>query len=83
MSYGKPTIGVIKGDGRDLLERANGSVFADENPESIKDAILKIATMSNEEKLRLGSNNKEFYNKNLTVDQISSVLEGVLKDSIN
>lgn len=81
MSYGKPIVGIIKGDGKDLLAKANGTVFANEDPESIKEAILKIASMSKQERLKLGSNNKSYYDKNLTVDQIVSAIEDELIDS--
>ena len=75
--YGKPFFAVIHGDGRDLLEKIGGAVFSDkEDPASIKDAILKFLSLSEEEKLRMGEANKKCFEEHFS---FSSCMEQINK----
>lgn len=82
LSYKKPIIGVIKGDGKDLLIKAGGSLFADETPEDIAKAFDKIASMGDKEKLSMGESNLKYYKDNLTNDKLIQSIEGVLTKSL-
>ena len=79
MAFKKPILAVLKGDGRWLLEESKGAVFADENAESIANAIREMMKMSKENLALLGSNNYNYYHHNLTVKKIT---EEILKELI-
>ena len=72
MKYGKPLMVVAKGDTYDMLNKARGSVFADENPESIAKAIDEICSLK--EKDQLGLNNKKYFDENFTAEKLSQLL---------
>lgn len=79
MKYGKPLIGVIKGDARDLLEKAGGTIFADENPQQISDIFDKTCTFSDEKKMEMGANNKEYFDEYLTAEKLTNQIFDLLK----
>ena len=80
--YKKPIIGIIKGDGRDLLEKAGGSIFADENAEDIANAIDKLMNTPEKEKLIMGEKNFSYYESNLTNDKLIHSIEEELTKSV-
>ena len=69
--FARPILGVISGDGKEMLENAKGGVFADENLNSIADSYVKICSLSDEEKKTLGESNKEYFLNNLTLEKIT------------
>ena len=80
MTYGKPLIGVIQGDGKELLEKAKGTLFADENPEKIANCIEKICELSENNLQKMGINNKEYFDKNLNSKILTDHLLEILKE---
>lgn len=78
MKYGRPLLGVIKGDGKDLLSKANGTVFTDEDPKSIAEGIDKLLSMK--EKDQLGLNNKRYFEENLSSEKLVAQLFEELKE---
>ena len=80
--YKKPIIGIIKGDGRDLLSKAGGSIFADENAEDIANAIDKLMNTPEKEKLVMGEKSFSYYESNLTNDKLIHSLEEELTKSV-
>ena len=80
MKYGKPLIGVIKGDAKDLLEKAKGTVFSDENPLQISNIFSQICDISDKEKAQLGANNLRYFNEHLTAEKLTAQLLDVLKE---
>ena len=79
MAFGKPIIGMLGGDGKDILESINGGVFAEESPESLADAIKQIMREPKENLAKLGLNNLRYYQSNLTVEIISKQLIEAMK----
>lgn len=79
MKYGRPLLGVIKGDGKELLSKANGTLFTDEDPKSIAEGIDKLLSMK--EKDQLGLNNKSYFEKNLSSEKLVNQLFNELKDA--
>lgn len=75
MAFAKPIIAVLEGDGRKILEESRGGIFADPNPEAIKEAIMKLKNMSQEEKETLGKGNREYFDKYLSVDKVTKSVE--------
>lgn len=82
MAFGKPIIGVLNGDGKDVLIKASGSFVADANPKSISEAILKMYNLSPEERKKLGDLNQAYYFKNLSIAHASDVVEQILRDEL-
>ncbi len=80
MKYGRPLIGVIKGDAKDLLEKANGTIFSNENPLQISDIFSQICDISVKEKAQMGLNNKRYFDEYLTAEKLTNQLFEVLKD---
>lgn len=80
MKYGRPLVGVIKGDAKALLEKAGGTLFSDENPQQIADIFAQICNISEKEKARLGENNARYFNEYLTAEKLTNQLLGILKD---
>ena len=81
--YKKPIIGVIKGDGRDLLAKANGSIFADEYVKDIARAIDDLCKLDDKSKAKLGENNLNYYMDNLQNEKLIQLLEDELVKSVN
>ena len=79
MAFSRPIIGVIKGDGKDILEEAGGAFIADEDAESVKKAILAIYNISKNEKARLGKLNKRYYDSHFSTRIVTSLIEKEFK----
>lgn len=81
MTYGRPLIGVIEGDGKELLEKAKGTVFANENPKIIANCIENFCSLDKNIREKMGQNNKEYFDKNLSSEILTNHLLNVLKES--
>ena len=83
MAFGKPIVGVLGGDGKDILLESGGAVIAEENPQSIADAINHLASLSSEERKKLGQLNQAYYFSNLSIkrcgDKVNSYLTNCVK----
>ena len=83
LRYARPILGVLNGDGRDLLSEAKGSVFASQDPESIAEAIDSLCSLSKANQSKMGENNLKFYKSKLesskSIKELLSLLEKVSK----
>ena len=79
LKYGRPLLGVIKGDAKDLLSKANGTVFSDEDPKEIAKKIDELLAKSDKEKAQMGLNNKKFFEDNLSSEVLVKELDQELK----
>lgn len=68
--FKRPILGVLSGDGKDMLIDAKGSIVVDEDIKSIEDGIRKIVSLSEKEKKTMGENNYNYFKNNLTIDEI-------------
>ncbi len=75
MKYQKPLIGVIKGDGKELLEKAKGTLFSNENPIDIARCIEDFLSLPSKEKETMGSNNLTYFNENLSSEKLVKQIE--------
>lgn len=82
LKYGKPILGIIEGDGKQLLENANGTIFTSEDPKDIALIIDEICNKNSAELELLGKNNKNYFDKNLTSEILSIHLLECIKESI-
>ena len=79
MAFAKPIIGVLQGDGRKVLQESGGTLLADENAESIKNAIIALTNMDKKERARLGALNKLYYDSHFSVEIVTRQIENQLK----
>ena len=82
MAFGKPIIGVLDGDGKDILLSSGGSMVAEPNKESIADTINKMASLSIEERKRLGELNRAYYLNNLSIKRSGELINQILLDEL-
>lgn len=79
LTFARPIVGVIKGDGKDVLEESGGAFLADENPVSVKNALLAISNLSEKEKARLGKLNKMYYDSHFSLRTVVNKIEKEFK----
>ena len=72
MKYGRPLLVVAKGDTYDTLSKANGSIFADEDPKDIARAIDEICNLK--EKDLFGLNNKKYFEEHFETEKLTQLL---------
>ncbi len=82
MAFGKPILGVISGDGKDLLEKAGGALIAEENASSIAKRINEFAEMSDEERKKLGKLNQAYYFSHLSIASCGKLINDILLDEL-
>lgn len=80
MKYGRPLIGVIQGDAKELLKKAAGTLFSDENSQQISNIFNQFCNISDKEKAQMGLNNERYFNEYLTAEKLTNQLLDVLKD---
>lgn len=79
MMAGKPVVQAIEA-GNNIVKEANCGLNAEpDNIREIKDAILEIANMSKEERVKLGENGREFVLKNHTYGVLAERFLNVMK----
>ena len=65
LSYGRPILGCLSGDGKAILEETGGAVIAEsESVEDIAKAILELGEKSESELAEMGKRNREYFEKN-------------------
>lgn len=65
LMYGRPILGMIKGDGADLIKKASPqNIICEQSPEDIAKSLQKYLLYSNDSLLKCGDDNKLFYSKN-------------------
>ena len=72
MKYGRPLLVVAKGDTYDMLSKANGSIFASEDPKDIARAIDELCELK--EKDHYGLNNKKYFEEHFTTEKLTQLL---------
>ena len=75
MAFARPILGVIQGDGKDILKESGGAFLADEDPESLAKALIAISKLSDNEKARLGKLNKLYYESHFSTKTVASLIE--------
>lgn len=83
MAFGKPILAVLGGDGRKIVESSGGGIICEENKESIAEGIQKLASMSNEERKKLGQLNQAYFQDNLSIEKVGDEVNKVLLDELS
>lgn len=61
LKLGRPVLGMLSGDGRDILEKSSGSVFCSESVEGIRGGIIKMLGLSIDDRIKMGTNNYNYF----------------------
>ena len=80
MKYGRPLVGVIKGDAKDLLEKAKGTLFCEGNNRQIANIFENFCELSDKEKMLMGANNKAYFEEHLTAKKLTGQINQILND---
>ena len=80
MAFSRPIIAVLKGDGEATLKESGGAIFAEENAESLKDAIIQLSKLSPEEKESMGKKNRKYFEENFSLEKVAKLIEKHLID---
>ena len=75
MAFGRPIVGVLKGDGRTVIQESGGGFLAEENADSVKDALMAVHNITKKEKDRLGSLNYRYYQEHFSLGEVCSLIE--------
>lgn len=82
MAFGKPIIGVLDGDGKDVLNASKGAFVAQPDKTSISVAIEKMAKLSNEERKRLGELNRVYYQDHFSIKKTGQSVSDILLQEV-
>lgn len=82
MAFGKPILGVLGGDGKDILNASRGGIICEENKESIANGIQKLMSMSEEERKKLGEYNQAYYKEHLSIERVGEQVNKILLDEL-
>ena len=83
LKYGRPIIGSLSGDGRDVLVKTKGAVLADQNAESIAKAMETIIDLPADKKEEMGRQNKLYYEEHFEMRRVAQLIERELLDTKN
>ena len=82
MAFGKPIIGVLQGDGRNILEQSGGGIIAEANKVDIALAINKMANLTSKQREEMGQLNKKYYFENLSIAKVGESINNILLDEL-
>lgn len=79
MASGKPVLAMIDGDARSLIEDSRCGIFCNAgDAAAFAKAVLRLMNMSQEERQRLGSNGREYFDKHfrkdMCIDRLCSLI---------
>lgn len=79
LKFKKPIIGILEGDGKDVLIDAKGSLLSQQSPKEIAKTILAMKNLSKDEKEKMGLSNYEYYLKHFSLEVITKQIENQLE----
>jgi len=81
LACGKPIIGSLDGIGAEIIKEANaGFVGSAESVNELKDAVIKLFNLSVDERLQLGNNARQYYEREFEREYLLDKLECILLD---
>ena len=83
LAAGRPMVMAVRGDAADLVMRSGAGVLAEpDNPESIVAAILHLKQMPREDRERMGSSGRHFYQRELAIDRAVEKFDVLFRDAV-
>lgn len=83
LTYKKPIIGVIDGDGKTILTNAGSNLICSADPIDIKNKILNLYHNKKEENEKIGLDNYRYYFSNFSLETCSNKLISIFLKTIN
>lgn len=82
MSFAKPIIAMLDGDGKKVLEESQGAIIVEESAESLRRGIEQLISLSSQQKEKLGHNNQAYFKNHFTIDIIGDAINKVLLEEL-
>ena len=79
MAFGKPILGVVGGDSKELIIESKCGLASEANPEAIAKCIDKFANMDEEKIKEMGNNAKKYYFDHFSIKQTTLKISNLLK----
>jgi glycosyltransferase involved in cell wall biosynthesis len=77
LACAKPVIAALDGEGARIIEEAGaGLTCPAENPQALADAVLKMYTIPQNHRKRMGDSGRRYFDKNFEREMLLSRLEG-------
>jgi lipopolysaccharide/colanic/teichoic acid biosynthesis glycosyltransferase len=84
LAAGRPIVMAVRGDAADLVMRAGAGVLAEPgNPESIAEAVRRLAEMPAAERNRMGFAGRKFYESELAIDRAVEKFDVVFREAVD
>lgn len=83
LKYGRPIIGALSGDGRDILVQSGGAVLAEQTAEGMAKAMEKVIALSDEQKKVMGQANRQYYQDHFELRRVALLVEKELLETKN
>lgn len=78
MAFNKPILAMLGGDGKEILKQSGGAIFAEQNPQSLADAIVSLSSIPEETLKKLGKMNLDYYKTHFSLVNVSREIEKYL-----
>ncbi len=82
MSFAKPIIAVLEGDGEMILRESQGGLFSSDNPLDLARTIKEFTHLNKSQKEKMGQNNLTYFEDNLTCKKVVDKIERELLNNI-
>ena len=79
MAFGKPILGVVGGDSKELIIESKCGLASEANPDAIAKCIDKFANMDEEKIKEMGNNAKKYYFDHFSIKQTTLKISNLLK----
>ena len=82
LAAGRPIVMAVRGDAADLVVRAGAGILAEPgNPESIAEAVRKLADIPAAERDRMGRAGREFYERELHIGRAVEKFDALFREA--
>lgn len=82
MAFGKPIIGVLEGDGKNVLLESGGALVSSPDKSAIAAAIDKMASLSEEERKKLGQLNQAYFREHFSIEKTTKLINDILTSEL-
>jgi glycosyltransferase involved in cell wall biosynthesis len=79
----KPILGIIGGDGKDLIDRIGAGLSCDDKIDSISKSFIYFMEMSEAERDMIGQRNLDFFNKHFSFKNLMNTLSEHLSEAVS
>jgi len=83
LGYGRPIIGALVGDGKEMLEKAGGGMIVTPSKQGLRQGIDWMLSLTAQQKNAIGARNRVYFEANHTLDITAKKLEAYLSELIN